>query len=82
MGVVPLHWLSAVHAKHAPDASHHGLEGSLLLHCVFVAHATQVRVVVSQIGVVLVHCESAVHWFVRLKLAGVGAFGVVAGTVY
>src|SRR5919202_7035822 len=38
MGVVPLHWLSAVHAKQAPDASQKGCDGFLLLHCALVAH--------------------------------------------
>src|SRR5438067_202770 len=82
MGVEPLHWLSAMHAKQAPDASHHGCEASLLLHCVFVAQATHAWAVVSQTGVTPAHCESAVHWLVRSKFAAAGAFGVVAGIVY
>jgi hypothetical protein len=83
MGVVPLHWLSALHAKQAPEASQIGCEAFLLLHCALVEHATQAWVVaVSQIGVMPPHCVSAVHWFVRSKLAGVGAFGVVAVTKY
>ena len=55
MGVVPVHWLSAVHAKQAPDASQMGCDGFLLLHCVLVAHATQEFVATSQIGVMPVH---------------------------
>src|SRR3989442_1434381 len=82
MGVVPLHWLSAVHAKQLPDASHQGCEAFLLLHCAFVAHATHELVDESQIGVMPVHWASAVHWLVRSKLAGVGALGVEAATAY
>ena len=82
IGVEPLHWVSAMHAKQAPEASHHGCETFLLLHCVFVEHAAQAWLVVSQIGVMPLHCESAVHWFVRSKLAAVGALGVVAATRY
>ena len=61
IGVEPLHWVSAMHAKQAPEASHHGCETFLLLHCVFVEHAAQAWLVVSQIGVMPLHCESAVH---------------------
>src|SRR5437899_2388222 len=82
MGVEPLHWLSAVHAKQLPDASHHGCEAFLVLHWVLVVHATHERVDESQMGVMPVHWESAVHWFVRSKLAAVGALGVDAATVY
>ena len=82
MGVEPLHWLSAVHAKQLPDASHHGCEAFLVLHCVLVAHAMHERVDESQMGVMRVHWESAVHSFVRSKLAAVGALGVEAATAY
>src|SRR5437588_86555 len=82
MGVEPLHWLSAVQAKQLPDASHHGCEAFLVLHWVLVVHATHERVDESQMGVMPVHWESAVHWFVRSKLAAVGALGVDAATVY
>src|SRR3989475_8748140 len=82
MGVEPLHWLSAVHAKQLPDASHHGCEALLVLHWVMMLHATLERVVESQMGVMPVHWESAVHWFLRSKLAAVGALGVDAATVY
>src|SRR5204862_356338 len=82
MGVEPLHWLSAVHAKQLPDASHHGCEAFLVLHCVLVAHAMHERVDESQMGVMRVHWESAVHSFVRSKLAAVGALGVDAATAY
>src|SRR5437667_144109 len=82
MGVEPLHWLSAVHAKQLPDASHHGCEALLVLHWVLVVHATHEWVDESQMGVMPVHWESAVHWFVRSKLAAVGALGVDAATVY
>src|SRR5438477_602629 len=82
MGVEPLHWLSAVHAKQLPDASHHGCEAFLVLHCVLVAHAMHERVDESQMGVMPVHWESAVHSFVRSKLAAVGALGVDAATAY
>src|SRR5438045_8549199 len=82
MGVEPLHWLSAVHAKQLPDASHHGCEAFLVLHCVLVAHAMHERVDESQMGVMRVHWESAVHSFVRSKLAAVGALGVDAATGY
>ena len=40
MGVVPLHWLSAIQAKQLPDASQKGCEAFLLLHCAFVPHET------------------------------------------
>src|SRR3982751_693650 len=33
-------------------------------------------------GVMPLHCESAVHWLVRSKSAAAGALGVVAGTKY
>src|SRR5207237_5478521 len=82
MGVVPLHWLSAIQAKQLPDASQKGCEAFLLLHCAFVPHETHEWVEVSQIGVMPVHWASAVHWLVRSKLAGVGASGVEAETVY
>jgi hypothetical protein len=80
IGVVPLHWLSAVHAKQAPDASQKGCEGFLLLHCALVAHATHEFVDRLQIGAMPVHWESALHWLVRSKLAAVGALGVEAVT--
>src|SRR3989475_8193798 len=82
MGVEPLHWLSAVHAKQLPDASHHGCEAFLVLHWVLVVHAMHERVDESQMGVMPVHWESAVHSFVRSKLAAVGALGVDAATAY
>src|SRR2546423_6961898 len=82
MGVVPLHWLSAMQAKQLPDASQKGCEAFLLLHCAFVPHETHEWAEVSQIGVMPVHWASAVHWLVRSKLAGVGASGVEAATVY
>src|SRR5438445_4373794 len=82
MGVVPLHWLSAMQAKQLPDASQKGCEAFLLLHCAFVPHETHEWVEVSQIGVMPVHWASAVHWLVRSKLAGVGALGVDAATAY
>src|SRR3989442_10493537 len=82
MGVEPLHWLSAVHAKQLPDASHHGCEAFLVLHWVLVVHATHERVDESQMGVMPVHWESAVHWFVRSEIAGGGALGVDAAPVY
>ena len=80
MGVEPPHWLSAVQAKQLPEASQKGCEAFLLLHCAFVPHAVHEWAVVSQMGVMPVHCASAVHWLVRLKLAAVGALGVVALT--
>ena len=61
MGVVPLHWLSAVHAKQAPDASQKGCAGFLLLHCALVAQARHELVAKLQIGAIPVHCESVVH---------------------
>ena len=81
MGVEPLHWLSEMHAKHAPETSHQGCAALFVLHCVLFEHAKHAWLVVSQIGLVPVHCESAVHWLVRSKLAVVGAFGVVDATV-
>src|SRR5206468_4316381 len=64
------------------DASQKGCEAFLLLHCALVPHETHEWVEVSQIGVMPVHWASAVHWLVRSKLAGVGASGVEAVTVY
>ncbi len=55
MGVVPLHWLSAVHAKQAPDASQKGCAAFLLLHCALVAQATHEFVDKLQIGAMPVH---------------------------
>src|SRR5882724_1475539 len=82
MGVDPLHWLSAVQAKQAPEASHHGCAAFFVLHCAFVEQATHEPVDVLQMGAMPVHWASAVHWLVRLKFAGVGASGVEALTAY
>jgi hypothetical protein len=80
MGVVPVHWLSVMHAKQLPDASQKGCEAFLVLHCALVAHAVQEWLDESQIGERPVHWVSAVHWLVRSKLACVGASGVEART--
>ena len=44
------------------------------------AQAVQACVVPLQMGVAPLHWLSAVHWFVRLKLAVIGAVGVDAIT--